>query len=149
MEENKIYSILEQNEWIAADLGYRGLQHDFPRVAFPYPDNCEIVTLNEKQLKFNSEFKRIRTVVENVIQYIKKWKVCKYVFRSSAGDIAKAQEEHHRIWVVAAGLVNMFVMPCRFLHQKLTKTHPTLSYATCPLSSTETTHQYKTKVQRI
>jgi hypothetical protein len=72
-------------------------QHDFAHVAFPFPDNKLKVTLNDKQLKFNSKFKRIRTVVENAIQYIKKWKICKYCFRASHGNIARAQEEHHKV----------------------------------------------------
>jgi len=80
LEENKIYKEQTTKEWMAVDLGYRGLQHEYPRVAFPYPDNT--VKLSEKEVKFNAEFKNIWIIVENAIMYIKKWKVCWYIYKS-------------------------------------------------------------------
>ena len=113
LEENKVYTSLTRKEWVSVDLGFRGMQNIFKHTAFPFPDNIEKVTLTDQQKQFNSEFKTIRTVVENVIQYLKKWKICKHVYRSFNSDISLAQEEHHKVWVVVAGLVNKFVMPCR------------------------------------
>lgn len=106
-----MYQSLEHNEWIAVDLGYRGLQHTFAHTAFPYPDKK--VKLSENQKEFNREFKKVRIIVENVIMYIKKWKICQNTFRTYHSDLDQAQEEHHKVWLIAAGMVNQFTMPCR------------------------------------
>jgi len=111
LEENQIYQELSKYEWMAVDLGYRGVQNDYPNTAFPFFERT--VTLEPKEVEFNKEFKSIRIIVENVIMHIKKWKVCRYVYRSFDNDLQKAQEEHHKVWVVAAGLVNQFIMPVK------------------------------------
>ncbi len=97
MEENKIYLELHCNKWIAVDLEYCGLQHEFKYTAFPYLDNEAKVERTEEQKLFNSEFKTVHTVVENVIMYIKKWKICKYTFRAFSIDLDKTQDDHHKI----------------------------------------------------
>jgi hypothetical protein len=36
LEENQIYQELSKYEWMAVDLGYRGVQNDYPNTAFPF-----------------------------------------------------------------------------------------------------------------
>lgn len=116
LPENQFYRKLSCCEWIAADLGYKGLQNDYTNVALPFPDNNEKgYTLLDNEKHFNKQFKSIRTVVENVISHIKMWRICKNTFQVHTNDLEKAQQVHHKTWVIAAGMVNQFVMPLKGL----------------------------------
>lgn len=122
LEENQFYWILSGCEWIAADLGYKGLNNAFANVTLPFPDNKDKgYKLLEEEKEFNKKFKCIRTVVENAIAHIKMWKVCKYTFRAHTNKLEEAQEEHHKYWTVATGLVNEFVMPLKSCEEGLTE----------------------------
>lgn len=116
LDENKFHRHLTRFEWIAADLGYKGLQHEYERTALPFPDNKEKgYHLTDDEKMFNKRFKSIRTVVENVISHIKNWKICKSTFRAHTNNLEQAQAEHNKIWTIAAGLTNESVMPLKVL----------------------------------
>lgn len=117
MQENTIYKKLNPHfEYVAVDLGYQGLTNYYPNVMYPFPDNTATIRENtDEELAFNSEFKEVRTVVENVIAHIRHWKICKYVYRSKTKKLDKAQHTHHMAWIIAAGLFNDFVAPLKNL----------------------------------
>lgn len=114
-EENRVYNLLDTRyEYIAVDLGYKGLRRFYPNVSEPFPDNpASVGELLEHEKAYNSEFKEIRTVVENVIAHIRHWKICKHTYRAHTVDLDRVREEHHKAWTIAAGLVNEFVAPLK------------------------------------
>ena len=51
--------------------------------------------------------------MENSIAEIKKWKICEGKYFTKMTNLQNAKEDHHQIWSICAGLVNLFVMPIR------------------------------------
>lgn len=105
--ENRICDVLEKDEMIAADQGFRGLEDlkIFTHIA-------KAKTTAEKE--FNKHFKHYRSVVENSIAQIRMWKICSYRFYTKLEpNLSKALLEHTFIVEIVAGLVNRFVMPIR------------------------------------
>lgn len=120
LEENQFYRQLTWCEWIAADQGYKGLHHQYECTAIPFPDNKEKgYNLTDDEKSFNKNFKSIRTVVENVIAHIKMCKCCKHTFKAHTNNLAKVQQEHHKLWTIAAGLTNEFIMPLKTLNTEI------------------------------
>lgn len=102
---NQIYQYLSQEEKIAGDEGFKGLEH------FSIMTQLDAKTPLED--KFNRYFKHYRCVVENSIAHIRKWRICSHKFYSKILDLKKALEEHHFIVELIAGLVNKYSMPIR------------------------------------
>lgn len=55
-EENRVYNALDARyEYIAVDLGYKGLRKFYPKVAEPFPDNpASVGEITENEKAFNS-----------------------------------------------------------------------------------------------
>ncbi len=46
--------------------------------------------------------KSIPVKVENVLSWIKAWKICKYTFCHNVINLAEALEQQHMIWIIAS-----------------------------------------------
>ena len=104
--KSEIHNRLTKKEWIGADKGFRGCQN-YHKFVLPYFES-PLVKLTSKQQEFNNSFARIRTVVENSIAQVKKWKICRNCFRCKFADLDKALLQSTRVWKVCAALVNKF-----------------------------------------
>jgi hypothetical protein len=102
MPENRISDNLESNEYIMADLGFKGL------------NVYGIITHQEtKSQIYQRRFKSMRVTVENSIREVKRWKICKLIFKARIGKMRSIEflHYHHKIWMVCSGLANMFQLP--------------------------------------
>ena len=72
--------------------------------------------------EFHSKFKSVRSVVENAISHIKNWKICKNLFRIRfiEDNWLRVQSYHHKVWVVACSLVNIYTVPLRIVCKETT-----------------------------
>ena len=103
--ENFIYQKLTQFEWIMADRGFKGLMH------------LRILSYSEFKDSIDSRlYKSIRSVVENHIGMIKKWKICDLQFRNNLGKMNVTLEYHHQVWVVCAILDYLFGLSLRWIY---------------------------------
>jgi len=104
--ENQIYKKLTPQEKIAGDQGFRGLEDVSIYTHISSPKDKD-------ERRFNSEFKHYRSVVENSISQIRKWKICSHKFSSKIKNLEEAMAQHTFLLQIIAGLVNLFVMPIR------------------------------------
>lgn len=102
---NKIFKSLSEDEKIAGDDGFKGLEH--------FSIYTQIDAQTNEEEKFDKNFKHYRIVVENSIAQLRKWKIASHKFYSKMSDLSKALEEHHFIIEIVAGLVNKYIMPIR------------------------------------
>jgi hypothetical protein len=96
-EENSLCDKISSNEWIIGDQGFKGLRGKKILSYFTFKETSE-----------NKNFLRIRSVIENLISMMKKWKICKYPFQYYHIDIEQCKDEHDLIWRVVAGLCNLY-----------------------------------------
>lgn len=101
-----IVEALTDDEKIMADQGFRGLQNMKIYTQLPKPSN-------DKERKFNLDFKHFRSTVENVISQIRKWKFASQRYEGKLTNFDEAKEKHHQIMEVICGILNMFVLPLR------------------------------------
>jgi hypothetical protein len=110
-KENAFYDWVSWIETIVGDCGFKNLpklcRHKCQWV-LPFDEQYSEF-LNAEDELFQSEVKTVRIVIENVIAQIKKWKICKLPFRGKTNSMPAALEEHHKVWVVCAALVNLYV----------------------------------------
>lgn len=101
--ENFIFRKLHPQEKIMGDLGFKGLEklQIYTMESNNYPENYE------------HDFMHFRSLVENVIGQIRKWKICKHDFQSKMVDLEKASNYHHFVFEIICGLTNLFVCPLR------------------------------------
>jgi hypothetical protein len=93
--ENFIYQNLTDEEWIIGDSGFNGLEW------------AKILSYSSfKSGPYSKEYLKIRSVVENTIAAVKKWKICSLTFRKTLTSLDKTREHHHKIWT--------FVVVCIF-----------------------------------
>jgi len=113
--ENQIHLHLDQDEYIMADGGYQSLPEYHPAIIIIH-QGANQKQLTEMEQNYNNEVSSIRTVVENVIAHVKKWKICRYTLRlKGLKDLKVGLEQHHKIFVCCAALVDKFVAPIRSL----------------------------------
>jgi hypothetical protein len=102
MPENFIFIKLTEQEWIMADRGFNGLAY------------LKILSYQDfKDTELDSLFLSIRSVVENSIAMIKKWRVCDAQFRKNLSDIGSVLDFHHKTWVICGALCNMYNLKLR------------------------------------
>lgn len=108
--ENAVYNWLSWSETIMADCGFKNLPKNCAgKCQFVIPfDEQYSEYLTAEDVLVQAEIKHIRTVIENVIAQIKKWKICAVEFRGKSKDRYAVLEEHHCIWTVCSSLVNLF-----------------------------------------
>lgn len=110
MQENAVYDWITWGECILGDAGFKNLaklSKTKCQYVLPYDEHTKPAWTVEDE-KFMSELKSIRTIVENVISHIKKWRICKDRFRSRCSNFQQFLDFHHEIWVVVAALVNLY-----------------------------------------
>eukprot|EP00761_Pharyngomonas_kirbyi_P010455 gb/GECH01010475.1/.p1 GENE.gb/GECH01010475.1/~~gb/GECH01010475.1/.p1 ORF type:complete len:190 (+),score=16.42 gb/GECH01010475.1/:1-570(+) len=105
--ENQIHIHLAKNEYVAADKAWEG-----------WIESRVVSSIKGKKLRsidqqYNNDLASIRIIIENIFGKIKDFKVCKYELPLKTSDILAAKEQHHKIWVVCAGLVNLYCKPMR------------------------------------
>lgn len=103
MAENRWFTNLDQDEFIMADKGFRGLEahHNtlIPFIGKNLPHSKEL---------FNRQIASVRIVVENAIRAIKEWKICSSCLRVHSSNLESALGFHNRNWVICAALTNLF-----------------------------------------
>lgn len=102
---------MEENECIVAD-GIYGFFYSSHLALTPIIKLHNQVDLYDFKEEYNNELASIRTVVENVFAYIKRYNVCCDTFRG-VGPLNKVLEKYNKIWVVVAALINLYDMPLR------------------------------------
>jgi hypothetical protein len=96
--ENNLVNNLDENEYIIADQGFQGLF-----------DNYGIISYSTfKNGPFKKDFLEIRSVVENSIAMIKKWRICKDIFRKNFENLEKCRLFHETIWKIVSAFCNLF-----------------------------------------
>lgn len=88
-----------------ADRGFKGLEH-LQIYAMLDGNSKEII-------EFNKQFMHYRSVVENVIAQLKKYKILKEELQLKVSDFEETKTKHHKISVVVSGILNRFVLPLR------------------------------------
>ena len=101
LSENWIHNKITNNEYIIADKAWQGWANE--RIISPIKGK-----LNEKNKKYNNKLASIRIIVENVIEKIKEWKICKFTLRIKTSDLQNAFNFHDKVWTVCVGLHNLF-----------------------------------------
>ena len=101
--ENFIHKkFLTSDEWIIADRGFNG-QIDHNILSLTHFKNTDQET----------DFLKYRSVVENSIAKIKKWQICSMKFRKNMKNMELTMEQHHKIWIICAGLCNLYSQQLR------------------------------------
>ena len=93
--------MITQSEYIIADKAWQGWAKD--RIISPIKGK-----VNEEQKKYNYALASIRIIIENVIEKIKEWKICKYTLRIKTSDLTSSLIYHDKIWSICAALHNLF-----------------------------------------
>jgi len=103
--------VFKNGESVGANKGFIGLEEVWTNVnvVLPYKKYGRW-KLHPTKKKWNTDLKKIRTVVENYFSQLKDFKILQYRFRAN-GNIDKVTEKHHRIWVVCAGIMDQFIFP--------------------------------------
>ena len=100
----------QPDECLGGDPAFDGLEADL---------NCSVITapkkqpgkkLTTKQQEFKTEWKTIRTVIENYFSQIKDFKILRYTFRIK-GDLSTILESHHRVFIVCSYLMDVILFP--------------------------------------
>lgn len=103
MDENRWFKMLDSDECIMADKGFRGLE-TYHKTIIPFVGK----QLPFAKELFNQQIASIRIVVENAIRAVKEWKICGLCLRTNMGDWESALEYHNRNWVVCSAMSNIF-----------------------------------------
>ena len=98
-ETNQIHTMLDSDEYIAADAIYAGLKSKY---------NANILTSflrhkensNPFKKQWNNYFARYRTIVENLHSCYSKWAICSHVYRGTL-------EKLEKYWVSIAIITQM------------------------------------------
>lgn len=102
---------LRYPEVIGGDPAFYGLEEDLNvTVIVPYKERPG-KPLTKAEEEYNNDWKEIRIFVENYFAEVKDFKILRYVFRLKGLDLNQICESHHRIWVVCAWLVDVYIHP--------------------------------------
>jgi DDE superfamily endonuclease/Helix-turn-helix of DDE superfamily endonuclease len=87
------------------DLGYMGVQNDFPTVksVLPFRKKRKISELSNEEKKHNRKHSKLRVVVEHTVSRIKKFGIMGTKFRNKLG-------RYNRTSDIVSGLVNFRIM---------------------------------------
>jgi hypothetical protein len=87
------------------DLGYMGVQNDFPTVksVLPFRKNRKKSELSDEEKKYNRKHSRIRVIVEHTVSRIKKFGIMGTKFRNRLKRYDHASD-------IVSGLVNFRIM---------------------------------------
>ena len=114
MPENQIFNLLEPDEGVMADGGYKGLYRLHPNTFIPFSKAAGHPDLTPEEKKFNNELSSIRVIVENVIGHVKMWKCCSLPFRyDNIIEFDALRSYHHKIWYVCASFTHLTVLPLK------------------------------------
>lgn len=89
------------------DLGYLGVQKDFPRQtsSIPKRKKRKSIGLLQEEINFNHEHSKKRIVIEHTISRLKKYRILADVFRNRL-------EKYNKVSDIVAGLVNHRILNC-------------------------------------
>src|SRR6476659_9988752 len=87
------------------DLGYLGVQNDFPTVksVLPFRKNRKKSELSNEEKKYNRKHSKLRVIVEHTVSRIKKYGIMGTKFRNRLGRYDHASD-------IVSGLVNFRIM---------------------------------------
>jgi hypothetical protein len=87
------------------DLGYLGVQNDFPTVksVLPIRKNRKKSELSNEEKKYNRKHSKLRVIVEHTVSRIKKYGIMGTKFRNRLGRYDHASD-------IVSGLVNFRIM---------------------------------------
>ena len=87
------------------DLGYMGVQNDFPTVksVLPIRKNRKKSELSNEEKKYNRKHSKLRVIVEHTVSRIKKFGIMGTKFRNKLGRYDHASD-------IVSGLVNFRIM---------------------------------------
>ena len=87
------------------DLGYMGVQNDFPTVksVLPFRKNRKKGELSDEEKKHNRKHSKLRVIVEHTVSRIKKFGIMGTKFRNKLGRYDRASD-------IVSGLVNFRIM---------------------------------------
>jgi len=90
------------------DLGYRGVEKDFPEQlsALPHKRNRKQEELPQKEKEYNKIHSKKRIIVENTICRLKKYRIMSDIFRNKL-------RKYDKVSNIVAGLVNYRIMSQR------------------------------------
>jgi DDE superfamily endonuclease len=87
------------------DLGYMGVQNDFPTVksVLPFRKSRKKSELSNEEKKYNRKHSKLRVIVENTVSRIKKYGIMSARFRNRLGRYDRTSD-------IVSGLVNFRIM---------------------------------------
>jgi hypothetical protein len=88
------------------DLGYVGVQNDFPTVKYvvlPFRKNRKKSELTDEEKRYNGKHSKLRVIVEHTISKIKKFGINGTKFRNKLGRYDHASD-------IVSGLINFRIM---------------------------------------
>jgi hypothetical protein len=101
---------LHSTESIGGDPAFEGLADILPCGVLTSPKKIPGGQLGPKEKELKTRWKTYRTVVENYFSQVKDFKILRETFRCK-GDISEILEKHHRIFVVCAFFIDIFLFP--------------------------------------
>jgi hypothetical protein len=89
------------------DLGYLGIEKDFPALlsSIPHRKKRDLLQLSQEQKEYNKSHSKKRIVIEHTICQMKKYKIIADVFRNKL-------KKYNRISDIVSGLINYRIMNC-------------------------------------
>jgi len=87
------------------DLGYLGVEKDFPRQisSIPKRKKTKSMELSQEEINFNQEHSKKRIVIEHVISRLKKYRILADVFRNRL-------RKYNKVSDIVSGLINYRIM---------------------------------------
>jgi len=87
------------------DLGYMGVQNDFPTVksVLPFRKSRKKCELSNEEKKYNRKHSKLRVIVEHTVSRIKKFGIMGTKFRNKLGRYDRASD-------IVSGLINFRIM---------------------------------------
>ena len=87
------------------DLGYMGVQNDFPTVksVLPFRKSRKKSELSNEEKKYNRKHSKLRVIVEHTVSRIKKFGIMGTKFRNKLGRYDRASD-------IVSGLINFRIM---------------------------------------
>jgi hypothetical protein len=87
------------------DLGYMGIQNDFPTVksVLPFRKSRKKSELSNEEKKYNRKHSKLRVIVEHTVSRIKKFGIMGTKFRNKLGRYDRASD-------IVSGLINFRIM---------------------------------------
>jgi hypothetical protein len=98
IKENNLDKILEEDEFIAGDLGFSGKCF---LTKFKHPKN-------KSQENFNIDFQSTRIKIENIFAFLKKNEILNLKFRIKFKNTELELKKHHKIFYCLSGIYNQF-----------------------------------------